>query len=213
MTNQEFIESIRLEGEEWRDVVGLEGLYAISSFGRVACLKEGTHKRLIMKPVYRTVRKQVYNKLQLWRDGKRVLKAVHRMVAEAFIPNPNNYPCIDHIDGNGINNNVSNLRWCTRSSNNHNPISRHRQSLSHKGKIIESTRKKVIQLSDVGIIKVYDCITDVTKDGFIRSCVSRVCNGSLSQHKGFRWMYLSDYESLVSMSKNELPNPDNDYPQ
>lgn len=203
MDSQEFIESIRLEGEEWRDVPGFEGLYAVSSLGRLACLKVGTHDRLVMKPVWRKNRKQKYNKPQLWRDGIRFCKPVHRMVAEAFIPNPNNYPCIDHIDGNGANNMVENLRWCTRSMNNHNPITIKRQSESHKGKVVGTLRKPIVQIKDGRILKAYDCLADAEREGFSHSCISRVCAGLLSTHKGFQWMYLSDYEKLqASMSKN-----------
>lgn len=66
----------------------------------------------------------------------RIRKAitVHRLVACAFIENPNNYPSIDHIDGNPMNNHVSNLRWCTNTINMNNPITRSRISLSKKGK-------------------------------------------------------------------------------
>jgi hypothetical protein len=202
MTNEEFITSISLPEEEWRDVVGYEGLYAISSLGRVACLKTGTHQRVLMKPIYMTVRKQTYNNLCLYVNGKRKHHLVHRLVAEAFIPNPKHYPCIDHIDGCGTNNCASNLRWCTRSMNNNNPISIMRQSESHRNKIMPTIRKKVVQLKDGMVVKTYDSVSDVEKDGFTHSCVSRVCQNKLYSHKGYKWMYLSDYESLVSMSKN-----------
>ena len=208
MTNEEFIQSIALPGEEWRDVVGYEGSYSVSSFGRVACLKTGTHQRLVMKPVYMNRRKQTYINISLYLNGKRKHYLVHRLVAMTFIPNPNHYPCIDHIDGNGKNNIINNLRWCTRSMNNHNPISKMRQAEAHNGKIITSNRKKVVQLKDGILIKTFDAVSEVEKDGFKHSCVSRVCNHQFSQHKGYVWMYLSDYESLVSMSKNSETNPD-----
>lgn len=203
MTNEEFLQSITLPEEEWRDVIGYEGSYSVSSFGRVACLKTGTHQRLVMKPVYMNRRKQTYINLCLYLNGKREHHLVHRMVAMAFIPNPNNYPCIDHIDGNGKNNNVNNLRWCTRSMNNMNPISRQRQAESHLGKVqSKKVRKPVVRISSRGDIKIYDSMQRAEDEGFYHSNIHRACNGKMEHHKGYRWMYLSDYESQVSMSKN-----------
>jgi hypothetical protein len=214
MTNEEFIQSIALEGEEWRDVVGWEGLYYISSFGRVFCAKQSTHKPTIIKPYLVRQRKKTYQAVKLNLAPIREQWFVHRLVASAFIPNPESYDCIDHIDGNELNNHVSNLRWCTRSMNNRNPIAIQRESNSHMGKMNAAQNKTVVQLQNERLVKVYRSIADVEKEGFIRTCVSRVCSGKLSQHKGFQWMYLSDYESLINKSKNSLPAPITaDYPQ
>ena len=122
MTNEEFIKNISFEGEEWRDVVGFEGLYMVSSFGRVISLKRevrNTHcsyrvvGQHILTPNKNTSRpKYIRHSYHLYKN-KRNRKSItaHRIVATAFIPNPNNYPDIDHIDGNPLNNNVHNLRW------------------------------------------------------------------------------------------------------
>lgn len=206
MTNEEFIQSIALPGEEWRDVVEYEDLYSVSSFGRILCKeKEGRQARLMSPFRSNKHRKQSYLHVKLCKNNRYRHYTVHRLVARAFIPNPENYPCIDHIDGNGENNVFKNLRWCTRSMNNRNPISIERQSLSHKGKVMNSIRRKVVQLKDGNIVKIYDSLSCAEKDGFRHSCVSRACSKQLSKYKGFEWNLLSDYESQVSMSKNSEP--------
>ena len=201
MTKEEFIESVRLEGEEWKDVLGFEGLYIVSSFGRVAALKNSTHYAHLMNLTKMHRKKVTYINLSLHKNNVRIHRLVHRMVAEAFIPNPNNYPNIDHIDCDGTNNKVSNLRWCTQSMNNHNVISMKRQSDSHKNKIMPF-RKSVVQLLNGILVRKFDSLSEVDVCGFNHSCVVRACQGKLSQHKGYQWMYLSDYENSISMSKN-----------
>ena len=212
MTNKEFIESITLEGEEWRDVVGWEGYYMVSSFGRVVSLsrtitektgKTYVKRHLLMKPTANHCGGILYYQVSLCSNGIRKVSFVHRLVALAFISNHNNRTEIDHIDANGLNNNVLNLRWCNHSENNMNPISRQRQSDSHNGKILFAKRKKIVRMQDGKPCKIYDSLSEAENDGFKHSCVSRCCNGSRSHYKGYNWMYLSDYETLVSKSKND----------
>ena len=117
MTKEEFIESVRLEGEEWRDVLGFEGLYIVSSFGRVAALKNSTHCAHLMNLTKMHRKKVTYINLSLHKNNIRIHRLVHRMVAEAFIPNPNNYPQVNHIDGNKENNSYTNLEWLTNKMN------------------------------------------------------------------------------------------------
>ena len=77
------------------------------------------YKEIELKPCYN---KQGYNMVNLFKDGKQKTKLVHRLVAEAFIPNPDNLPQVNHIDGNKDNNNVSNLEWCSALQNNTHAI-------------------------------------------------------------------------------------------
>lgn len=95
--------------EEWRDIIGYEGLYQVSSLGRVKSLR----KNIIMKFITRSG----YYNLVLRKNGQRKSKQVHRLVAEAFIPNPDNLPIVNHIDYNRKNNKVENLEWCTQKQN------------------------------------------------------------------------------------------------
>lgn len=113
--------------EIWKDIKDFEGIYQVSTFGRIKRLsrktinegllgknKELQLKEKILKPS--TITKG-YKGITLTKDKKRYPKKVHRLVAEAFIPNPNNKPQINHIDCNKSNNNVNNLEWCTNSEN------------------------------------------------------------------------------------------------
>lgn len=212
MTNQEFIESIRLEGEEWRDVVGYENHYMVSSFGRVIRKytslprSDGhntavTYPRLLRQTI-RKCRKQRYYYVTLSANNKQRKMLVHKIVALAFIPNPLSKTEIDHIDGNGLNNHISNLRWCTHSENNMNPIARRRQSESHKGKVMSSLWVPVVCISKSGEIKHYRSISEAEKDGFKRNSIISSCRNVGRKIRKRQWMYLSDYENLVSMSKN-----------
>ena len=205
MTNEEFIESIRLEGEEWRDVVGYEGLYMVSSFGRIASLTKEVSNRYgtriipckILSPCVST---QGYCKVILCLNANsRKHVKVHRLVAEAFIPNNENKPQIDHIDRNKQNNNVSNLRWCTLSENMHNPLTIEHCRNLNLGRVYPTLRKPVVAIKNGVVVKQYCSIQSAVDDGFTRCGVSNCCAGRNPTHYGYKWMYLSDYEkSLVN---------------
>lgn len=142
---------------EWRDVVGFEGLYRVSNNGEVVSLPKRGYKKGTMKL---SVSHYGYHVLNLRKDGKSFCKKVHRLVAEAFIPNPNGYEVVNHIDGDKTNNNVSNLEWCTQGHNARHAIEiglfdyRPMLEASHK-----SHRKKVIR--DDGA--VFDSINDAAR--------------------------------------------------
>lgn len=97
--------------EIWKTIEGYEGIYEISSHGKVKSLKKGLMLKIFLtgKPAYLSV--------TLCKKGKEKTCRIHRLIASGFIPNPENYPLINHKDGNKLNNNVENLEWCTAAMN------------------------------------------------------------------------------------------------
>jgi hypothetical protein len=108
--------------EEWRDIAGWEGLYAVSNLGRVRSydrtVTESNGKTRIHKGRLVTLKKTgLYHGVSLWRDGTEKRQYIHRLAAEAFILNPDSRPEVNHKDGDKFNNCVPNLEWATRSEN------------------------------------------------------------------------------------------------
>ena len=110
--------------EIWKDIEGYEGLYQVSNKGRVKSLKRkicsnSNHKyNTLSEKLLKLSGGGKYIQVILCKDGKTSAKLVHRLVAQAFIPNPNNLPCVNHKDENKKNNDVRNLEWCTYKYNN-----------------------------------------------------------------------------------------------
>ena len=97
-------------GEIWKDIKGYEGLYKISSLGNIFSLISGRNRKLKLS-------KAGYLMIDLYKNGEGKWFRVHRLVAEAFIPNPNNYPIVLHLDNNKSNNHYNNLKWGTVQEN------------------------------------------------------------------------------------------------
>ena len=122
-----------MEKEIWKDIRGYENLYMISSYGRVKSLGNDKKKKEKILKQQKISRKK-YFKVILYKTGIPKTKKIHRVVAEAFIPNPNNYPCVNHRDENPANNFVDNLEWCSYEYNNN--YGNHNEKISNtlKGK-------------------------------------------------------------------------------
>ena len=179
--------------EEWKDIEELKGRYQISSFGRVKSLyrrfmvmdKRG-YKRTV------TVREKIL-KLQIDKKGYEVVKIerktykIHRLVALAFIENPNNLPQVNHIDGNKTNNNIQNLEWVTNSENQ---LHAYKNGLSVHSEKSGKEKRKVCQLDlNTGkIINIFNSIAEAEKYFNNKNMnISGVCNGKRKSCLGYGW--------------------------
>lgn len=178
---------------KWRSVVGYEGLYEVSTDGRVRTVKHITNGHVIMPTELsiKIYKSQRYARVRLYRDGKSKDYVVHRLVAEAFIPNPDKKPQVNHIDGNRSNNRVENLEWCTASENQRHA---YRTGLKDIEDTITHTRKKVRQIdADGNVIKTWRSMSDAARGlGLQVSNISHCCNGKIGSTGGYRWELVSE---------------------
>lgn len=161
--------------EEWRPVVGYEGLYEVSDWGRVKNQKNGFMKNHLNGG---------YNRVHLSKNNIQKFYYVHRLVAKAFIPNVNNHDFINHKDEDKTNNNVDNLEWCTREYNNNYG--------TRNKKVAKANSKHVYQYSlDGELIAIWPSVKEVAKEcGFCKESISKCCNSKLKKHKGYIWKYV-----------------------
>ena len=167
--------------EIWKDIVGYEGLYQVSNLGRVKSYKRmGTNGGILKKSFF----KQGYEKTILAKNNKLKTFKTHRLVAIAFIPNQNNFPQVNHKDGNKLNNCVDNLEWTTAKENT---IHAHKNNLcdyTHKMKPIAKIKNGII-------IETFKCIHNVKrKYGYATSNICKAAKGILKTAYGFVWKYL-----------------------
>lgn len=187
--------------EDWKKIEGWE-CYEVSNLGRVRVKtrtvidKNGVAKIRKGRILKGSKGKLGYITVTLVEGQRRERLLVHRIVAKAFIPNPLNKPCINHIDNTPSNNIVSNLEWCTPQENTNWMIAQGRFKrteswLKNLDKGLQPRRKRVRRIDpSTGETTVYDGINKTKKDGFTTSSVSQCCNGIRHLHHGFKWEFV-----------------------
>ena len=210
--------------EEWKDIKGYEGLYQVSNLGKVKSMYRlvrcrGGNRSVKERIIHQSyASKMGYRTVALSKNNCVTTILVHRLVAEAFIPNPDNLPCINHKDADVSNNIITNLEWCTHEYNSNYYICKQRQSVAMKQRYSDLTTlhknipkpHPVCQLDIHGnLVKIYPILREVESYGFcirnVRNCADCLGgkwtkpshHGFSKTHRGYRWVWLEDYNQGV----------------
>lgn len=188
-----------------KNIIGYEGLYVINDSN----IDDETVFGIIQNHFIKTrINNKGYKTVVLSKNGVGKTYSLHRLLAEAFIPNPDNKPCVDHIKpvSEGGTNNVENLRWATEKENSNNSKTLEHNSFSHKGekhnnygkhlsvatkdKIADSQSKQVCQYTlDDKLVKIWKSTKECGENGFNQGHVAECCRGERNKHKNYKWKY------------------------
>ena len=182
-----------MNNEIWKPIKETDGCYLISNYGRVKSLpRNGTiNKERIIK---QQLKKDNYYQVNMKVYGKSIWRRVNRLVAQAFIPNPNNLPCINHKNGNKLNNCVDNLEWCTHKEN-----SRHYFNTIYDNKYKGRGQihpKSVVRIDENGMITIFSSLLKASEETFgdknKRNGISKACRQN-KKYLSYIWKYTEDY--------------------
>ena len=172
--------------EQWRSIEEYENLYQISNYGNVK-----NHKNQLLKPM----NDGNYLNVDLYKNEKKKRYKIHRLVAKAFIPNPEDKKEVNHIDGNKLNNKYSNLEWVTPSENMIHAFKKGLAKVNKnmQGKFGEINPNSIIRLQyDINgnFIKKWSCAKEIERQlGIHHSHISKCCKGKLKTAGGYIWRY------------------------
>ena len=182
--------------EIWKDIKDFEGLYQISNLCRVKSLKryvngKNKNNKVIKEKILKNqINKKGYYSVVLRKNNKSFTKEIHRLIATAFIENNNDYPCINHIDGNKLNNKLDNLEWCTYK---HNIREAYRLGLNKYTNLInfKNLPKKVLQFDkNNNFIKEFNSIREASR--ITNVCYNSIwlnCCGKQKYAGNYTWKY------------------------
>lgn len=185
--------------EQWKTIKNFP-LYEVSNLGRVRSNNNPKNPKLLKQGTsvngYKTVAL-----VKVKGSGNSQTKQVHRLVAETWIPNPDNKPCVDHKNCNPSDNNVTNLRWCTTQENSNNTITKARVTAANQKRAIERSQMVLVYDKDFNLLSAFTSTADCARkldlsQGNIVNC----CLGSLKHYHG---MYFS-YTPMDKKAKEEL---------
>ena len=193
-----------MEKEVWRDIPEYEGLYQVSNYGNVKSLARNNCNVCLKDRILKYSKNhQGYKQVALFKKSKQKSFKIHKLVALAFIPNPNNYPCINHIDGNKQNNCVDNLEWCTYSHNNKEAFRLKLKKPINKGNFNEKSfnHKQVVQYDLQGnLIRIWGSLIQIKRElGYYCCPISNCCH----KRKGFYTAYGYKWDFVNKGGKDE----------
>lgn len=184
--------------EIWKDIEGYEGLYQVSNLGRVKSME----RKVVNNKGYRIIKEHVmppamrygYGIVKLCKNGTVIRQMVHRLVAQAFIPNPESKPSVNHIDGVPNNNILSNLEWATytEQQNHRHHILHRKVGRAYLGKFgkAHNKSKTVYQILNGEIKAEFGSTKEAQRETRIDSTsISRCCSGKRSTAGGYQWKY------------------------
>lgn len=179
-----------LENEIWLPIEGYDGLYEVSNMGRVKSLRDryGKPREKILSQCDNG---NGYLFVRLHKDEKVKNCKVHRLVASAFIPNPNNYPTVNHNNEIKTDNRVCNLCWMGYSQQQrHGTCIQRRVASTGYKELVEKLSRQVYQYDKKGeLVAIYPSVAECKRNGYIQSAVSACCRGELKSHRGYIWSY------------------------